>query len=217
MVTRPVPRIGLIAAAAIFFANFAAYTYIGPLLHARAGLGAGAITLVLLGFGVAGAAANFTAGVTVRGHLRATLMGSGLLIACSALLLAIVTGARPLIIALVAVWGLGYGAVPVAAQSWMAQAMPANVEGGLALFVSALQGSLAAGSAVGGIVYDAEGPGGTLVLAGVVAALGALTLLGRAGAAISSPSAGPADLAGERGRDAPAPPPGAIDPAANSA
>src|SRR5258707_3324282 len=58
VVTRPVPRIGLIAAAAIFFANFAAYTYIGPLLHARAGLGAGAITLVLLGFGVAGAAAN---------------------------------------------------------------------------------------------------------------------------------------------------------------
>ncbi len=100
--------------------------------------------------------------------------------------LAAVTGVRPLIIALVAVWGLGYGAVPVAAQSWMAQAMPANVEGGLALFVSALQGSLAAGSAVGGIVYDAEGPGGVLIVAAVFAALGALTLLGRAGAAISA-------------------------------
>jgi len=60
--------------------------------------------------------------------------------------------------------------------------MPANVEGGLALFVSALQGSLAAGSAVGGLVYDAEGPGGALVVAAVFAALGALTLLGRAGA-----------------------------------
>jgi predicted MFS family arabinose efflux permease len=107
--------------------------------------------------------------------------------------------------------------VPVAAQSWMARAMPDGVEGGLALFVSALQGSLAAGSAVGGIVYDAKGPGGTLVLAAVVAAAGSLALLGRSGAAISSPPAGPADLAGERGRDAPAPPPGAIDPAANSA
>src|SRR5580693_6410627 len=88
VVRRPVSRIGLIAASAIFFANFAAYTYIGPLLHAQAGLGAGAITLVLLGFGLAGAAGNFTAGVTVREHLRATLMGSGLLIAVSALLLA---------------------------------------------------------------------------------------------------------------------------------
>ena len=87
-------RVGLVAAGAIFFANFAAYTYIGPLLRTRAGLGAGAITLVLLGFGLAGAAGNFAAAaVTVRSHLRATLMGSGLLIAASALLLATVTGA----------------------------------------------------------------------------------------------------------------------------
>ena len=217
VVTRPVPRIGLIAAGAIFFANFTAYTYIGPLLHSQTGLGASAITLVLLGFGLAGAASNFTAGVTVRGHLRATLMGSGLLIAVSALLLATVTGARPLTIALVAVWGLGFGAVPVAAQSWMARAMPANLEGGLALFVSALQGSLAAGSAVGGVVYDAAGPSGALIVAGVIAALGALSLLGRAGAAISSPPAGPAAPAREPGREAPAPPHGAIDGAGNSA
>jgi MFS family permease len=71
VVTLPVSRIGLVAAGAIFFANFAAYTYIGPLLHTRVGLGASTITLVLLGFGLAGAAGNFTAGVTVRAHLRA--------------------------------------------------------------------------------------------------------------------------------------------------
>jgi predicted MFS family arabinose efflux permease len=217
VVTLPVSRIGLVAAGAIFFANFAAYTYIGPLLHTRAGLDASAITLVLLGFGLGGAAGNFTAGVTVRRHLRATLLGSGLLIAVSALLLATVTGARPLTIALVAVWGLGFGVVPVAAQSWMARAMPADVEGGLALFVSALQGSLAAGSALGGIVYDAEGPGGALIVATVSAALGALTLLGRAGAAISSPPAGSVDLARERGREAPTASQGAIDGAGNSA
>jgi predicted MFS family arabinose efflux permease len=206
-------RIGLVAAGAIFFANFAAYTYIGPLLHARVGLGVSAITLVLLGFGLAGAAANFAAGVTVRAHLRATLMGSGLLIAGSALLLATVTGARPLTIALVAVWGLGFGAVPVAAQSWMAQAMPANLEGGLALFVSALQGSLAAGSAAGGVIYDAKGPAGALVLAAAVAAAGSLALLGRTGAAISSPSTGLGDPAREQGQEAPAPSHDATDTA----
>jgi len=217
VVTRPVPRMGLVAAGGIFFAHFAAYTYIGPLLHTRAGLGASAITLVLLGFGLVGAAGNFTAGVTVRAHLRATLLGSGLLIAGSALLLAAVTGVRPLIIVLVAVWGLGFGAVPVAAHSWMARAMPTNVEGGLALFVSALQGSLAAGSAVGGIVYDSQGPGGALIVAGVIAALAALTLLSRAGAAIGSPAAGSPDLAREPDREAPAPSHGAIDTAGNSA
>ena len=125
--------------------------------------------------------------------------------------------ARPLTIALVAAWGLGFGAVPVAAQSWMARAMPANVEGGLALFVSALQGSLAAGSAVGGIVYDSQGPGGALIVAAVIAALAALTLLGRAGAGIGSTAAGSADLAREQGREEPAPPHGATDTAGNSA
>jgi predicted MFS family arabinose efflux permease len=121
-------------------------------------------------------------------------MGSGLLIAVSAPLLAAVTGARPLTIALVAVWGLGFGAVPVAAQSWMAQAMLASVEGGLALFVSALQGSLATGSLAGGVIYDAKGPDGTLIVAAVIAAVGALSLLSRAGAAISSPPAGSTDV-----------------------
>ena len=68
-----------------------------------------------------------------------------------------------------------------------------------------LQGSLAAGSAVGGIAYDATGPGG------------ALTLLGRAGAAISSLPAGFGDLARERGREAPAPSQGAIGGAGEGA
>jgi hypothetical protein len=98
----------------------------------------------------------------------------------------------------------------------MARAMPANVEGGLALFVSALQGSLAAGSAIGGVIYDAKGPGAVLAVAAAVAAAGSLTLLGRAGAAISSPSAGPADLARERGQEARAPSRGAVDTAGNS-
>jgi hypothetical protein len=105
----------------------------------------------------------------------------------------------------------------VAAQSWMARAMPANLEGGLALFVSALQGSLAAGSAVGGVIYDTKGPGGVLGLAAAVAAAGSLTLLGRAGASFSSLPAGSADLARERARDAPASPHGATDSAGNSA
>jgi hypothetical protein len=50
-----------------------------------------------------------------------------------------------------------------------------------------------------------------------IAALGALTLLGRAGAAISSPPAGEGELAHERGREAPGPSQGAIDGAGKGA
>jgi hypothetical protein len=62
-----------------------------------------------------------------------------------------------------------------------------------------------ASDVIGGIVYDATGPGG------------ALTLLGRAGAAISSPPAGFGDLAREGGREAPAPSQGAIGGAGEGA
>ena len=62
-----------------------------------------------------------------------------------------------------------------------------------------------ASDVIGGIVYHATGPGG------------ALTLLGRAGAAISSPPAGFGDLAREGGREAPAPSQGAIGGAGEGA
>jgi predicted MFS family arabinose efflux permease len=179
-------RIGLVAAGAIFFADFAAYTYLNPLLRSRAGLSGNQITVVLLGFGLAGAVTNFTAGVTVKRHLRATFIASGVMIALSLLLMALVSDVRPATVILVFAWGAGFGGVPVVAQTWMAQSMPGNVEGGLALFVSTLQGSLAAGSLAGGLIFNAYGTTAPLVLAAAVAGLGTLVLLGPAAAAITS-------------------------------
>jgi predicted MFS family arabinose efflux permease len=107
------------------------------------------VTLVLLGFGLAGGIANFAAGRTVRHHLRATMFAAGALVGIGALLITLATGERIVTVLPVLVWGAGFGAAPVAAQTWIAQTMPEAVEGGLAVFVSALQGgSLAAGSAV---------------------------------------------------------------------
>ena len=179
IVKLPLPRVGLLAASAIFFANFAAYTYLNPLLERRAGLTGQKVTLVLLGFGVAGGVTNFAAGRTVRHHLRATMFGAGALVCIGAFLIALANGQRIATILLVLVWGAGFGVVPVAAQTWMAQTMPETVEGGLALFTSALQGSLAAGSAVGGILYNTYGPVGTLVTATISAGLGAAVVSGR--------------------------------------
>jgi predicted MFS family arabinose efflux permease len=181
IVKLPVPRVGLLAASAIFFADFAAYTFLNPLLQQRAGLTGDQVTLVLLGFGIAGGVTNFTAGKTVRQHLRATMFSAGALVGIGALLITLADGQTVATIVFVLIWGAGFGAVPVAAQTWMAETMPQAVEGGLALFVSALQGSLAAGSAVGGLLYNTYGTIGPLLAAAIAGALGS--------AAVSGPTA----------------------------
>ena len=93
-------------------------------------------------------------------------------------------GDRIVTIFFVLVWGAGFGAVPVAAPTWMAQTMPETVEGGLALFVSALQGSLAAVQRSAGSLYYAYGPVGALVTATISAGLGSAVSSGRTGAAV---------------------------------
>ena len=140
------------------------------------------VTLVLLGFGIAGGVTNFTAGRTVRHHLRATMFTAGALVGIGALLITLANGQTIVTIVFVLVWAAGFGAVPVAAQTWMAQTMPQAVEGGLALFVSALQGSLAAGSAVGGLLYNTYGTVGPLLAAAIAGGLGAAAVSGRTAA-----------------------------------
>jgi predicted MFS family arabinose efflux permease len=181
VVTRPAARAGLIAACAIFFADFAAYTYVNPLLQERAGLSGQKVTLVLLGFGLAGAATNFAAGRTVRHHLRATMFAAGALVCLGTLMIQLLNS-EVLVIVFVLVWGAGFGVVPVAAQTWMAQTMPGAVEGGLALFTSGLQGSLAAGSALGGVLYNSYGTVGPLLTASIAAGLGSATVCARSAA-----------------------------------
>src|SRR5258707_13516107 len=74
----PAPRVGLASTSAIFFAEFAAYTYVTPMLDQRTGFSPGETTVVLLGFGLAGGLTNFAAGVTTRNYLRQTLIAAGL-------------------------------------------------------------------------------------------------------------------------------------------
>ena len=81
--------------------------------------------------------------------------------------------------------------------------------------LAGISGHLRVPVGTGGLMVVVPAAAAALALAAAAAAAGSLTLLGRAGAAISSPPAGPAGPARERGQEAPAPP-GAIDTAGNS-
>ncbi|WP_234332234.1 MFS transporter [Streptomyces sp. NRRL S-87] len=154
---RPAARAGLLATCLVFLGHFAAYTYIAPYLQRNAHLGAGAVAGLLLAYGVAGIAGNFLAGLTLALTVPGTVCGAAAALAAVAGALPLCAGSPVLVAVLVTVWGAAFGAVPLSLQTALAGAVPEAPESALAVFVTAVQLSLAAGSLLGGLVAD--GPG----------------------------------------------------------
>ncbi|MFJ2393705.1 MFS transporter [Streptomyces sp. NPDC087843] len=171
----PAARIALLATALIFFGHFAAYTYITPYLEEQAHFGSSAVTLVLLGYGVAGLAGNFAAGAVIGRSLRTVYVTAAVLVAAVVGLLNTLTGVAPAVVLLVMIWGAAFGAVPLALQTWILRATPEAPESGMALLVSACQIALAAGSLIGGMVVDGYGTSAGFALGGALALLSAAT------------------------------------------
>ncbi|MFE5143168.1 MFS transporter [Streptomyces fagopyri] len=168
-------RIALLATALIFFGHFAAYTYITPYLEEKAHFGSSAVTLVLLGYGVAGLVGNFAAGAIIGRNLRAVYITAAVLVAAAVGLLTTLTDTAPAVVVLVMIWGAAFGAVPLALQTWILRATPEAPESGMALLVSACQIALATGSLIGGLVVDGYGTSSGFALGGTLALLSAVT------------------------------------------
>jgi DHA1 family purine ribonucleoside efflux pump-like MFS transporter len=69
---------------------------------------------------------------------------------------------------LVALWGMAFGAVPVAWTTWITRTVPDEAESGGGLIVAAVQLAITLGAAVGGVVFDATGAKGVFVGSGIV-------------------------------------------------
>jgi predicted MFS family arabinose efflux permease len=150
-------RVGLAGMALALCGQFATYTYITPFLANVSGFSGTTISSLLLGYTAIGLLGNFMGGSSAQRNVRLTLLATIFFIAIPvALFPAIGIHRLPLIVAL-AVWGVAYGAMPVALQMWMAQATPHVREGGMALFVANFQISIALGSFLGGGVVDRFG------------------------------------------------------------
>ncbi len=176
----PRVRLGLIVVALIVIGHFAAYTYVRPVLEKVSGVSAGQIGTLLLVYGLFGVAGNFASGaVAARSPRVALLVLGGTLSATMALvpLLGLTTLAAA---ALLVVWGLAYGGVSVASQSWMLVAAPEAREATSALFAGVFNAAIAVGALVGGLATDAAGTTAVMWLGGVFAA-GAVLVLATAG------------------------------------
>ncbi|WP_066039220.1 MFS transporter [Herbiconiux solani] len=179
--TVPRARLGLIVAAFLFAAQFAAYTYISSFLQDTAMISPDAVSVALLVFGISGIVGNFAAGALLNRTIVGTLVASGLLLAGAVALLPLIAHLPVAVFALLIVWGLVWGGLPLGLQTWMATASPEGAEAGLAMFVTTIQVALAVGSTLGGIAVTVSGIGSDFGFAAILALLGTavLILLGR--------------------------------------
>jgi predicted MFS family arabinose efflux permease len=182
-------RVGLIATALAFIAQFSAYTYVAPYLQQLVRISPETITIALLSFGVAGIAGNFIAGITLSRSVPATIAVTKIVLALAVVALPLLAWSLPGVFALLVIWGFVWGALPLGLQTWMSQAAPAASDGSLALFVTTIQLAIASGSIIGGLGVGAFGIAFDFYLAGGVtlAALAVLLVLGRRPRALPCP------------------------------
>ncbi|MFG2990354.1 MFS transporter [Streptomyces sp. NPDC048257] len=143
-------RAGVIVTFLVVTGQFAAYTFVRPILQDVSGIDADYISTLLLGYGVAGVAGNFLAGA--RDAYRTLLVVSSaltVLLALIAVLPGPVAGTTLLL-----GWGLAYGGVSVSLQSWMIKAAPDATEAASSLMVAMFNFAIAAGALCGGLAVD---------------------------------------------------------------
>ncbi len=162
----------------IVLAHFGAYTYITPFLEQVTESDASTITAVLLVYGTAGIVGNLVCGATVTGHLRVTSAIAATMIAVSTLLLPILGHALPGAVALLVIWGIAYGGVPVCSQAWFAKAAPLAPEAAAVLFTASFQATISIGALIGGAVLDRSSVSTVMTLGGATALAMVMMLAG---------------------------------------
>jgi predicted MFS family arabinose efflux permease len=158
--------------------HFAAFTFVSPILRDISGVPEHFIGPGLLAFGVAGLIGNFAAGGLLSRRLRFVVIAilTGITAALAALP---IIGLTPVSgIALLIVWGLIFGGLSVAMQTWMIHAAPSSPEPATALWVCVWNAAIGVGALVGGRAIDTMSAAaaswlgaGLLLLAAVIAAL----------------------------------------------
>jgi predicted MFS family arabinose efflux permease len=165
---RPHMRSGLIAVLLIWGGNSALFTYIRPFLQDVTGMAITGVTAILLAFGVANYVGSHLGGVMLKRHAKLTMALMPLLMGAIGIALASAHGTPATTLALVAIWGLVFGTVPVAWTTWVTRSVPDEAESGGGLLVAAVQVAIAMGAGAGGILVSLGGVASVFMVGGAV-------------------------------------------------
>ncbi|MFE0151023.1 MFS transporter [Nonomuraea sp. NPDC059007] len=147
----PVVRAAVISTFLVVSGQYAAFTFISPILQNVSGVPADLIGPVLLGFGVAGVVGTFV-GSSWDVRRRVVTLSATLAVIMVIFPLAGTTPVTGSILLLI--WGLAYGGAPVAVQTWILKGAGASAEAATALNTTVFNLAIAFGAAFGGIVAD---------------------------------------------------------------
>jgi predicted MFS family arabinose efflux permease len=165
-------RAHLLLSTFLFAAMFTGFSYVALLLG-RAGLGADAVTLALLTFGVGGLAGNWLAGRLAHSALTGTSVAAVAVAAATTWLsLAIRPGPAAVGLAMM-LWGLAHSAGFVFCQVRVMAAAPRAPGFAGSLNISAANVGIATGSFLGGLAIELFGP---TALVPITAALALLSI-----------------------------------------
>lgn len=164
-------RFALLLTFLVVLAHFGTYTYVTPFLEQVTHAGDGVITAFLLLYGAAGILGNLLGGAWAAQRPRTVFGLAAALIAAVTFLLPALGRWETGAVVLLVVWGLAYGAVPVASQTWFSKAAPHTPEAASVLFTASFQATISVGALVGGVVLDRTSPSVVMLLGGCTATL----------------------------------------------
>lgn len=173
---RPGIAMGMFGCVLVHSGHFAMFTYVRPFLEGTTGIGPQGLSLMLLGFGAANFVGTLLAGKLLERNPLATLVLMPALVGVAALALVLLPASVPGQAVLLAVWGLGFGGVPVAWSNWVASAVPDQAESAGGMVVASVQSAIATGAAAGGAMFNLGGSAGVFVAAAVLMLLAALII-----------------------------------------
>ncbi|ONI84116.1 MFS transporter [Actinosynnema sp. ALI-1.44] len=173
----PAVRAAMLATLLIVAGHYAAFTYLSPLLRDVSGVGAGMVSSVLLVYGVAGLVSNFIAGSAAGSALRRTVAVVVFALAATVLLFPLLGVTTVGGFALVLVWGLAFGGVGVALQTWIIRVATTGAEAATVLNVTVFNFAIALGAFAGGFIVDNLGLSTMMWVSGALIAVSLLTVL----------------------------------------
>lgn len=177
LLSRPAVRMALLAVLFVISGHFAGFTYIRPLMENITQLSVGAISAILLGYGIGGFFGNFVGGYIAGRSERHAIVFGGTLIAALAVSLLLAGQVAAVAAVAIVLWGFAFGAFPVGFQIWIVRAAPDQAESAGGLLVAAFQTAIAAGAIGGGLLVDHTGALGGPLFAVVAMAMGTLLTL----------------------------------------